>query len=77
MEAALAFSAAGGAGATLCGVSVKGQDEVRSAEDIGDFARADEVRREATLALSMSERLARLHALCKQMSAIKGAASAR
>jgi hypothetical protein len=45
--------------------------------DIGDFRRARAVRREAALALSMSERLARMHALCKQMSAIKGAASVR
>ena len=46
-------------------------------EDIGDFGHARAVRREAALALSMSERLARLHTLCKQMSAVKGAASAR
>lgn len=45
--------------------------------DIGDFGRARGVRREAALALTMSERLARVHALCKQMSALKGAASAR
>jgi hypothetical protein len=45
--------------------------------DIGDFQSARTARREAMLALSMSERLARLHALCKQMSAIKGAASTR
>jgi hypothetical protein len=45
--------------------------------DIGDFGRGRAVRREAVLALTMSERLARVHALCKQMSAIKGAASAR
>jgi hypothetical protein len=45
--------------------------------DIGDFARARAVRHEAALTLTMSERLARMHALCKQMSAIKGAASAR
>jgi hypothetical protein len=50
--------------------------KVRSG-DIGDFKQAHAVRREATLALSMSERLARMHALCKQMSAVKGAASAR
>lgn len=42
--------------------------------DIGDFDRAAAVRREADLSLSMSERLARVHALCKQMNAIKGAA---
>jgi hypothetical protein len=58
-------------------MSVKRQDRVRGAEDIGDFGRSQEVRREAVLALSMSERLARMHSLCKQMSAIKGAASAR
>lgn len=45
--------------------------------DIGDFRRAHVVRRETALALSMSERLARMHTLCKQMSAIKGAASAQ
>jgi hypothetical protein len=45
--------------------------------DIGDFGRSRAVRREAALALTMSERLARVHVLCKQMSAIKGAASAR
>lgn len=58
-------------------MSVKGQDKVRGAEDIGDFERADEVRREAALALSMSERLARMHALCKQLSVLKGAAASR
>ncbi len=52
------------------------QDTVRVG-DIGDFGRARAARRETALALSMSERLARLHALCKQMSAVKGAASAR
>jgi hypothetical protein len=57
-------------------VSVKDPETVRS-EDIGDFARGRAVRREAALALSMSERLARVHVLCKQMSAVKGAASAR
>lgn len=46
-------------------------------DDIGDFGRAQAARREAILALTMSERLARLHTLCKQMSAIKGAASTR
>jgi hypothetical protein len=45
--------------------------------DIGDFGRARAVRREAALAMTMSERLARMHSLCKQMSAVKGAASAR
>jgi hypothetical protein len=45
--------------------------------DIGDFKRARAVRREAALTPTMSERLARMPALCKQMSAIKGTASAR
>lgn len=66
-----------GKGATLGAVSAKGADKRHHGEDIGDFARADAVRREAALSLSMSERLARVHALCKQMSAIKGAASTR
>jgi hypothetical protein len=42
--------------------------------DIGDLVRAREARRKASLAGPMSERLARVHSLCKQMSAIKGAA---
>jgi hypothetical protein len=45
--------------------------------DIGDLRRARMVRLEAERSLPMSERLARVHALCKQMSAIKGAARAR
>lgn len=57
-------------------MSAKGPVTARS-EDIGDFERARDVRRKAALALPMNERLARLHALCKQMSAVKGAASAR
>jgi hypothetical protein len=44
--------------------------------DIGDFGRARAARGEAALSMTMSERLARMHALCKQMSAIKGAAAA-
>jgi hypothetical protein len=43
---------------------------------IGDMQRARTARLEADRRGSMSERLGRLHALCKQMSAIKGAASA-
>lgn len=45
--------------------------------DIGNLQRARAVRLEADRSAPMSERLARLHALCKQMSAIKGAARAR
>jgi hypothetical protein len=57
-------------------MATKRPDRARS-EDIGDFRGAQAVRREAALALTMSERLARVHVLCKQMSAVKGAASAR
>ncbi len=42
-----------------------------------ELDRARAVRRETDLQASMSERLARLHVLCKQMNAIKGAARAR
>lgn len=42
-----------------------------------ELDRARAVRREAELRVTMSERLARMHVLCKQMSAIKGAARAR
>lgn len=45
--------------------------------DIGDFERAAAIRRRANWDLSMSERLARVHKLCKQMSAIQGAAQTR
>jgi len=46
----------------------------------GEEKELDQVRvarREADLRATMSERLARVHALSKQMSAIKGAARAR
>lgn len=55
----------------------QGMADNRIAGDIGDHERARAARLEATRAESMSERLARVHALCKQMSAIKGAAKAR
>jgi hypothetical protein len=45
--------------------------------DIGDFEVAARIRRQASWDLSMSERLAHMHKLCKQMSAIKDAARAR
>jgi hypothetical protein len=45
--------------------------------DIGDFDHAANVRRQAAWDLSMSERLARVHQLCKQMNAIKGTAQGR
>jgi hypothetical protein len=50
----------------------KTQNPLRS-RSIGDFEQASAIRREADLALPMSERLTRLHTLCKQMNAIKGA----
>jgi len=46
-------------------------------EEIGDLQQARRARLRADRGASMSERLARLHALCKQMSAIKGAATVR
>jgi hypothetical protein len=51
--------------------------EKRLSGDVEELNRARVARREADLRASMSERLARVHALCKQMSAIKGAARAR
>jgi hypothetical protein len=51
--------------------------EKRLSGDVEELNRARAVRREANLRATMSERLARVHSLCKQMSAIKGAARAR
>lgn len=48
----------------------------RLSGDIKELDQARAIRREADLQATMSERLARLHLLCKQMSAIKGAARA-
>jgi hypothetical protein len=45
--------------------------------DIDELKRARAIRLEADRGAPMSERLARVHTLCKQMSAIKGAARAR
>jgi len=45
--------------------------------EIEELQRAREIRLEAVRSAPMSERLAHLHRLCKQMSAIKGAARAR
>lgn len=45
--------------------------------DISELARARAIKLEADRKAPMSERLARVHALGKQMSAIKGAAKAR
>jgi hypothetical protein len=49
----------------------------RLSGDIGDLARARTIRLEADRRATMSDRLARMHSLCRQMSAIKGAAAAR
>jgi hypothetical protein len=48
-----------------------------SAQDIGDLKHAREARLAADRRVSMSERLARLHTLCRQLGAIKGAATGR
>ncbi len=45
--------------------------------DIGDLKNARAARLDADRRTSMSDRLARLHALCKQLGAIKGAATGR
>jgi hypothetical protein len=42
--------------------------------DIEELQRAHQLRLAADRKASMSERLARMHDLCKQMSALKGAA---
>jgi hypothetical protein len=42
--------------------------------DSDELARARLLRLEADRKLTMSERLARVHYLCRQMSAVKGAA---
>jgi hypothetical protein len=47
------------------------------AHDIGDLKRARAARLDADRRASMSERLARLDALCRQLGAIKGAAAGR
>jgi hypothetical protein len=51
--------------------------EMRLSGKAEDLDQARTVRREADLRTTMSERLARVHVLCKQMSAIKGAARTR
>jgi hypothetical protein len=45
--------------------------------DASELERGRTLRLEADRNSSMSERLARVHVLCKQMSAIKGTAKAR
>jgi hypothetical protein len=48
-----------------------------SSDANGELAEAARARRKADWALPMSERLARLHALCKQLTAVKGSAQRR
>jgi hypothetical protein len=43
--------------------------------DVKELQRAHELRLTADREAPMSERLARVHLLCKQMSAVKGAAA--
>lgn len=50
------------------------QSKTPDSGDIGDLDKAAAVRREATWQLSMSERLAQVHRLCKQINAVNGAA---
>ena len=45
--------------------------------DVEELRQARALRLEADRKAPMSERLARVHNLCKQMSALKGAAKAR
>jgi hypothetical protein len=45
--------------------------------EIGDLKAAHAARLKASHSASMAQRLARLHQLCKQMSAIKSSAAAR
>gem|GEM_PF-4226034 len=48
-----------------------------NSSDIGDLDRAAQVRRQAAWDLSMRERLAQVHELCRQMNAVKGVAASR
>ncbi|MGH3430355.1 MAG: hypothetical protein ACRDQZ_22775 [Mycobacteriales bacterium] len=45
--------------------------------DVSELKRARDLRLQADRNAPMNERLARVHALCKQLSAIKGAARVR
>jgi hypothetical protein len=45
--------------------------------DVDELRRARKLRLEADRKAPMSERLARMHALCMQMNALKGAARPR
>lgn len=59
--------------ATILRIKV-GNESPQPDHAIGDFDAAAAVRRRKFQALPMSERLARMHALNKQLSAIKGVA---
>ncbi|MGH2961688.1 MAG: hypothetical protein ACRDL3_05780 [Solirubrobacterales bacterium] len=53
------------------------RERATDAQPSEDLARASHSRRKADRALPMSERLARVHKLSKQMSAVKGSARRR
>lgn len=52
------------------------KQKVPTSRGIGDLDQTASARQEASWALPMNERLAQVHALSKQMGAIKGAARA-
>jgi hypothetical protein len=54
----------------------KTKQKTPTSRGIGDLDQVAAARREASWALPMSERLAQVHAVSKQMSAIKGMARA-
>lgn len=51
-------------------------NQTKTSTDIGDLERAAAARRRADWELPMSERLARVHALSKQIGGIRGVARA-
>lgn len=56
------------------GITLSAMAEKALTGDIEELQQANDLRRAADHKASMSERLARVNALCKQMSALKGAA---
>ena len=52
-------------------------DEPSEATDTNELDTAAQYRREADRAMSMSERLAALHELCKQLESVDGVAKQR
>ncbi|HEX5714407.1 MAG TPA: hypothetical protein VFX85_13950 [Solirubrobacterales bacterium] len=74
---ALAIASAEGYHDRMPHESRENSSNTPDSRDIGDFDRAAAIRRQAAWNLSMSERLARVHELSKQISAINGAARTR